>query len=246
MTKHIKINGLWSKIYEPNTKIKQVVIGVHGFCGDKESSVLVALADQLNKTGDVLITFDLPFHGENSNTSPINLNTCINSIGKILAYVKTEYKNLPVSIFATSFGAYLTLAYLSNQDENFNKIILRAPAIFMGETLEHILLDEKKISIENLKTSPVVFGYEKPLTITYAFLKDLMNLNLTDLPTTKYFIYVLQGKLDTTVNPIKNEEFFNSKYPNQHEIFYFDNADHRFKNPGNLEKIVKITMEILN
>lgn len=246
MTKHIQINKLWSTIYEPDDDIKQVVIGVHGFCGDKESSVLVALAEQLNKTGGVLVTFDLPYHGENTNTSPIDLNTCINSIGIILSYVKKLYKNMPISFFSTSFGAYLTIVYLSNHDEKLSKIILRAPAIFMGETLKHILLDENKISLETLKSNPVVFGYEKTLTITYKFLNDLMNLNLADLPTTKNYLYILQGKLDTTVFPTKNSDFFNEKYPNQHQIFYFENADHRFKNPGELEIIVKISTEILN
>ena len=245
MKKHIQINNLWSTIYEPDTKIKQVVIGVHGFCGDKESSVLIALAEKLNNNGGVLITFDLPFHGENSNTSSIDLCACINSIGKVLSYAKLHYKDLPISFFSTSFGAYLTLVYLSKHDEHLNKIILRAPAINMSETLKNIIQNEKEITIDELKNQPIDFGYGNSLIIDYKFLADLTNMNLMNLPTTQNNLFVLQGKLDTTVNPTENSKFFNKKYPNKHKIFYFENADHRFKKPGELEKILQITLDLL-
>ena len=75
MIKHLQIDGLWSKIYEPDGEIKQVVIGVHGFAGDKESSVLIALAEMLEKMNIALVTYDLPFHGENISNEAIDLNS---------------------------------------------------------------------------------------------------------------------------------------------------------------------------
>lgn len=246
MIKHLQIDGLWSKIYEPDGEIKQVVIGVHGFAGDKESSVLIALAEMLEKMNIALVTYDLPFHGENISNEAIDLNSCIESVGKVLEYVKRTYAEKPISFFSTSFGAYLTLNYLSKHNEKLNKVILRAPAIFMADTLKDVILAEREKTVEDLKKQPLTLGYEAPLVVNYKFLTDLQEQNLMNMPTTQNYLYVLQGKLDTTVNPINNAKFFNSNYKDNYEMFYFENADHRFKKPGELERILEITKNILN
>ena len=49
MEKYLIINGLHSCIYLPESAPKEVIIGIHGFSGDKESSVLVELSKHLNK-----------------------------------------------------------------------------------------------------------------------------------------------------------------------------------------------------
>lgn len=242
--KHLQINGLWSKIYLPSETINEIVIGVHGFAGDKESSVLTSLAKELNKQGKALLTFDLPCHGENDKTKVLSLKECIESIGTIFEFVNQNFNKIPISFFSTSFGAFLTLSYLSNYDKKLHKVILRAPAIFMDEVLENVILPEHNLSIQKLNNI-VNLGYESPLLVDNNFLNDLKNNSLESKNTTMNKLYILQGKLDTTVNPIKNQEFFNKYYSNNHEIYYFENADHRFKKPGELEQIIKITLDIL-
>lgn len=245
MEKHLIINGLWSRIYLPENNVNEIVIGVHGFAGDKESSVLIALAKELNKQGKGLLTFDLPSHGENDNTKISNLTECIESIGKVLEYVKNKYLNKPISFFSTSFGAFLILSHLSEKHENLHKIILRAPAIFMSEVLENVILPEHRAEVNELK-KVVNLGYEKPLLVDDKFLSDLKHNNLDNKTEILGKLYVLQGRLDTTVDPIKNHEFLEKHYLNNYEIFYFEKADHRFKKPGELEQIIKITLDILS
>lgn len=245
MEKHLIINGLWSRIYLPEENVSEIVIGVHGFAGDKESSVLVALAKELNKQGMALLTFDLPSHGENDRLKILNLTECIASIGKILEYVKNEYLNTPISIFSTSFGAFLTLSYLSEKHEKLHKVILRAPAIFMADVLENVILPEHKVEINELK-KVVNLGYEASLFVDDKFLLELKNNSLDKKAEISDKIFILQGRLDTTVDPIKNQQYFDKHYLNNYEIFYFEKADHRFKNPGELEQIIRITLNILN
>lgn len=245
MEKHLLINGLWSRIYLPLKNVNEIVIGVHGFAGDKESSVLIALADNLNKQGKALLTFDLPCHGENDKSQVLNLNECVESVGKILEYVKQEYPNSPISFFSTSFGAFLTLSYLSEKNEKLHKVILRAPAIYMGEVLENVILPEHETNANELKNI-VNLGYEVPLLVDDKFLIDLKNNTLDEKIEISDKLYILQGRLDTTVDPVKNQEFYNKHYSNNHKIFYFENADHRFKKPGELEQIIKITLDILS
>ena len=245
MEKSIVIEGISSRIYLPETKINEIVVGVHGFAGDKESSVLIQLAKELNKQNKALISFDLPCHGENDNSKNLNLNECICSLKTIFKYVKQNYNGISVSVFATSFGGYLTLVYLSNNNECLNKVILRAPAIFMGDILENVILPEHNFSFFDLQKT-VDLGYAKSLLIDDKFLLDLKNLSLEKENNINHFIYILQGRKDNVVNCDDNERFFNNHYPNKHKIIYFENADHRFKNVGELERIIKETLSILN
>lgn len=244
MQKTLKIQNLSTKIYFPDKKPDKIVIGVHGFSGDKESSVLIALGKALTAQGVALVTFDLPCHGENISSSPLRLSDCVNSLGYIFKYVRETYKDVPISLFATSFGAYLSLLYLNEYHESLDKIILRAPAIYMEKVLSDVLLPFNNLSADKLN-SPVPFGYGKTFLLDSEFLNELANNNLENTKTINNFLYILQGKQDDIVNPDDNSKFFNKFYPNQHKIIYFKNADHRFKNPGELERIISETLNIL-
>lgn len=245
MEKQIKINNLSASLYIPNESAKGVVIGIHGFSGDKESSVLIELSKHLNKNGVALVTFDLPCHGENDNSKILKLDECINSIKSIFEFTKSNFKNIPISVFATSFGGYLFLNYLSKSDEPLNKVILRAPAIYMAKVLINSFLKWRNLSKEDLKI-PVNVGKEQELFIDETFLSDLHNNNLEKARPTDNFLYIIQGKKDDIVDPVQNEAFFKKLYPNKHKFIWFEDADHRFKKAGELDKIIAETMNILN
>lgn len=245
MEKHILINNLHSNLYLPNNSTpKEIVVGIHGFSGDKESSVLIKLSKHLNENNIALVTFDLPCHGENDNSNPLILQDCFDSIRNIFDFVKNNFKNIPISTFATSFGGYLLLNHLSKNEEKLNKVILRAPAIHMSEVLENVIFPFNNLSAKKIE-SPVNLGFEKQLIINKQFLENLRENNLEYLPETNDFLYILQGKQDDIVNPELNEKFFKMHYPNRHQFIWFENADHRFKKPGELEKIISETLSIL-
>ena len=245
MEKFLVINDLHACIYLPETSPTEVVVGIHGFSGDKESSVLIELSKHLNKNGVALVTFDLPCHGENDYTKILNLDECINSIKTIFNFTKEHFKHTPISIFATSFGGYLLLNYLSKNEETLNKVILRAPAVFMAEVLTNSFLKWRNLSKEDLAT-PVSVGKKQNLFIDGTFLNDLQLNNLENAKPTNHYLYIIQGKRDDIVDPVKNEGFFKKHYPNKHKFIWFENADHQFKKPGELERIISETMKILN
>ena len=98
------------KLFTPAEKVKQIIIGVHGFAGDKESSVLAALAEQLVKKNCALICFDFPAHGKSSTPdSFLRVENCIQSLMEVVKYVKNHFPESKYGIFATSFGGYITL-----------------------------------------------------------------------------------------------------------------------------------------
>lgn len=245
MEKELKIQNLSARLYLPDTRPDKIVIGVHGFSGDKESSVLTTLGKELISHNIALVTFDLPCHGKSINVGPLRLSDCVNSLEIIFSYVRKSYNNIPISLFATSFGAYLSLIYLSKKHENLDKLILRAPAIDMAKVLGDVILPFNNLSEDDLST-PKSFGYEQTFLIDEEFLNELTQNNLENYSPINQFVYIIQGRKDDIVNPTKNESFFIAHYPNQHKFIWFDNANHRFKNPGELEKIISDTLSILN
>ena len=244
MEKHILINNLWSRIYLPKGRVKEVVIGVHGFAGDKESSVLIQLANNLVQQNIALVSFDLPCHGENDNSKVLRLTDCLESVETIFNYVKQNYANLPISVFATSFGGYLVLNHLSKHNENLHKLILRAPAIHIYKVLVEKILPEHNFTKSDLSKT-INLGYSSQLLVDNKFVDDLENNSLENAIPTNNFIYVMQGKKDDVVNPEGNKTFFEKHYSNKHKFIYFENADHRFKNPGELDKIISDSMSII-
>lgn len=244
MEKLFKIKNLSTRLYIPDNTPKQIVIGIHGFFGDKESSVLVKLGETLVSNDIALLTFDLPCHGQNDTSQLLKLSDCIASISSVFEWVRKNYSSTPLSIFATSFGGYLTLLYLSKQDEKLNKIILRAPAVNMHHVLENVLLPFQSLNAVDLKT-PKDIGKEQALWIGYDFIEELRSNKLQNVNPTDNFLYIFQGKKDDIVNPMDNENFFNGYYASKHKFIYFENADHRFKKPGELDRIINESLNIL-
>ncbi len=244
MVKNFKISGLAATLYLPSETPKEMVIGIHGFAGDKESSVLIALAKELAEDNITMLTYDLPCHSENISDKPLNLKECIDSVNEAYKYVKSNYGDLDISFFATSFGAYILLNFLSDNDVECKNIILRAPAIFMHKTLTDNIMPEFKYTLSDLET-PKEFGYNYPVYVDKTFYNDLVNQKLDERYISKHFLNVIQGKKDNVVSPKDNAEFFENKCSGNYNIYYFENADHRFKNPGELDEIIKISKDIL-
>lgn len=237
-----KIENINCKVFYPENEIKQVLIAVHGFAGDCESSVISAVASLL---GDNTLTlaFDLPCHGGDKTTGTLRLENCFEYLDKVTSYVKQKYKDVPISFFATSFGAYLLLNHLNHDKYNYLHIILRSPAIFMDEVLENNILPCHDLTIDDLMQNPQNLGFEKELIIDIAFLQELKSNSLKDA---KFGIHidVIQGDQDDVVSIVDNDKFFKSNC-SDYNIYYIKGADHRFKKPGELEQILKIVKDIM-
>lgn len=242
--KELQISGLSSRIYEPENEIKELMLAIHGFAGDKESSVIVAVAEMLTKHKIATISYDLPNHGGNVKSTPLSLEECIQSVCDMLTYAKKEYKGLPISIFATSFGGFLILQHLKRYSENFKNVILRSPAIDMANILVKNILPEHKLTIKDF-TNPQNLGYGYELWIDKKFIDDLHDNNLEGgINKTDNHFHIMQGLQDDIVDPNFVFDYANKYFNNSHTLHIFENADHRYKKPGELERIVDITQKI--
>ena len=224
-------------------EVEEIMIAIHGFAGDKESSAITAVANELNKQKIGVIALDLPGHGVSEvDGDYLTLDNCLDDIKRVEEYVKDEYKNVKVDIFATSFGAYLTLLLLTKHGNDYNKIVLRCPAIKMDEIFVNEILNDDLEEFKN-KTYTIV-GYERELKVNYAYYEELQNNQvIRDFNAKSDNIVIIHGDMDTTA-PIKDAFEFANKF--NVPVKVVEGADHRFKKEGELDKVVMHTLNFIN
>ena len=159
------------KAFLPDDSVKMFVLGVHGFAGDKESSMLFELAKVLVPEGGAVLCFDFPAHGD----SPTDENklTVENCKTDLLVAAKWAEKTYPVAkkfVFATSLGGYISL--LSCDNLTGYKMILRAPAVTMPKVLLESVLN---VTDKQFKKKGVIeCGFERRIRLPYSFYENLV------------------------------------------------------------------------
>ena len=164
------------RTYVPTGNIKEIIIAVHGFGGDKDSSAIRLLAEKMVKENFLVICFDFPSHGDSEvEADKLTIDNCMNDIETIEQYIKVEFgRDIKINIFATSFGAYITLLKIIKKKTRYNKIVLRASAIKMDEILKNTLLREP---FEDFKRTRVTkLGFRRIMNIPYDFYEELKKI----------------------------------------------------------------------
>ncbi len=249
--KLIEINSkeyqISTKIYLPeeNVQLKEMIIACHGFAGDKESSAIKMLAEEMIKNGIGVICFDFPGHGEsNADGSKLTIDNCMQDINTVENYIKQEYDNLPISIFATSFGAYIALINIARNNKKYKNIILRSPAIRMANIYRYNLLREPEEEYKNRGYTKL--GFERELIIPYSFMQELDNNDIFTMYKNMIIpkIDIIQGDKDD-VAPINDTKEFVSLNPQKIKLYIIEGADHRMKGEGELDKAINYSKEII-
>lgn len=223
---------------------RSVIIAMHGFCGDKESSCISALEEKANNVGIGLVKFDWPGHGESEVTGDqLTINNCLSDINSVVKHIKRVSPQAKIIAFATSFGGYLALLYHYYNRGVFDKLILRSPAINMYNTLQSGILKEDDIS--QIKHNGFIkYGFERDLKITKEFLDDLRNNDVNKLYKNLRLpkVSIIHGTDDDLVL-FKESELFSEEHGCK--LYPIKGADHRYKKPGELDKVIDITMDII-
>ena len=223
------------KSFMPETTIKKVVIGVHGFAGDKDSSVLSALAEELALNESGLICFDFPAHGKSeASDNLLRVENCMQDLLDVADYVREKYPQKEYGVFATSFGGYITLL-CSDKLPEF-KIALRAPAVTIANSFVEKIIPVSKVEFINNKGA--LCGFERKMYVTVDFYEDLLKHEI-QIPNEE--ILVIHGTEDDIV-PFADVKNIADKHPNI-KLIPIIGADHRFKKKGELERIIESAMK---
>lgn len=230
------------KEFKPE-KIYKIIIACHGFGGDKESSAIELLAQKLIEENIMVIAFDFPAHGESTAEGEEYLVTnCIDDLISIEEYIKKNYPNKPIGIFATSFGAYITLLKINKYNNNYFSIILRAPAICMDQIFENSIMREDINDFK--KRGYTVLGYEKEMKVSYKYYEELKNNKLFDVYNKNEELLIIQGTEDDMA-PINDSIRFLQEKNSKGKLEKIIGADHRMKKEGELEKAINIAVKYI-
>lgn len=231
------------KIYmQDNGNIENMVIFGHGFAGHKDNKAAERLADKLTSKnkGFALITFDLPCHGDDVKKK-LTLDDCITYYSIVINGSKEMFGAKKLYLNATSFGAFLTLKYISENENPFEKIVLRSPAVNMFKVISGSLVTEE--AREKLdKGKDAVIGFDRKVIINQQFLDDL---EATDLLSRDFMDYaddilIMHGTKDE-IAPFEDAQKLADD--NVIEFVPVENADHRYKDLNRMEYANAITVE---
>ena len=229
------------KIFEPDWgDVDQVILGVHGFGGSKESSVLEAVAEEMFLYRSALIAFDFPGHGESTASArELTLSNCCGCLMAVAEFARKLFHQAEkTAVFASSFGAYVTLMALDELTERYGhiRLVLRAPAVRMNTTFLTIArLSEEQL----LKKGRVICGYDRKMEIPYSFYEELAKTNVVadyDMP-----MMILQGELDDLV--LREDVEFFRLLNGKSCLVTIPRAGHRFDHEGELDMIVDLTRD---
>ena len=227
------------KEFVPQGSVERVIIGVHGFCGDKESNIFDRLADGLENTA--VIAFDLPCHGESEvGEDFLTVENCVRDLVFMASFARERYDGAKLSVFGTSFGGFVAL--LGADMLGDCRLVLRAPGVSMPDIILSTVL---KIDKEVFKAQGTVLcGFERKVNLPYSFYEELVALPEMKSKSFTAPILIFQGDEDRIVPMDDVTEFVKEHQGIRLEIIR--GAGHRFERENEKRRIVSITKEFLS
>lgn len=174
--------------------MKKICVYCHGFGESKER--IIQHYEILNSHNVGIMSFDLPCHGEDlTKYSDITIKKCLDYINEVLKYIKEKYKDINVILIGSSFGGYLTLCYINDYKEKFDKVFLKYPAVNFYEcTKRKLKIDDSYF--DNHKYFCLPSGYR----IYKEFYFDSKKHDIMiDFDKCNNDIYIIHGNADKTV-----------------------------------------------
>ena len=162
--------------------IRRVVLSVHGITGSARDKIQVGIAEEMDMYYAATVRFDFPAHGESPmDDAAFTLHNCVESIKTVGNWIRETYPTVEdLCIFATGFGAYVTLVALQDLQEMPGKLklVVQTPSVLMHQTL----LAMKNITRPTLEAMGKVrfVGKQRDLDVSFEFYKELEeNIALT-------------------------------------------------------------------
>lgn len=228
------------KIYEPDFGApRRCILGVHGFGSGKDTEILSALSEEMSIFGVATVCFDFPAHGENPLTSEaLTLDNCVETLLYTAQWAHNRYPDVDFCIFASGFGAYVTLITLEQLERCVGKVklVLQTPNVRMSDTL----LGMVRMDAEQFKAAgSVTLRAERRFEVTYEFYKQLReNVALT---TYESPMLLLHGELDEVV---QMDDLLSFRRINDDcKLVVIPGADHQFHAPGAWDMVVDLTRD---
>lgn len=227
------------KVSEPELgTVRSVVLGVHGLGGSSDDQIQVGIAEEMGLFGSVTVRFDFPAHGENPENE-LTLAGCADSLLSVAEFAREQYPDVEdLCIFATGFGAYVTLTVLPELLElpGTVKLVVQTPSVMMHETL----LAMKHISQATFRAMDrVTFRSKRPFDVTYSFYRELReNTVMASYPIP---MLILQGEEDAFIRMADIQNFH--QLNERSKLVIIPGASHRFLEEGAWDMVLDLTRD---
>ena len=221
--------------------VRRCVIGIHGFCGSKESKILEDIAEEMGLFGAATLRFDFPAHGDSPVTDwELSLKRCQETLEAVVRWAHKAYPYVDMCLFATGFGAFVTLVTLDDlrQIQEHIKLVLQTPDLSMAHTLLHMInMTEAAFH----KAGRVILGTttKRAVEVPYSFYEELQSQMVYynhDMP-----MLLLHGERDDLI-PLSYLEPFRRFNP-QSKLVVIPGADHQFRGEGQWDMVVDLTRD---
>ena len=233
------------KLYSGDGKaIRGLVLFGHGFGGHKDNKAAERFAGRaLDKLGMATVTFNWPCHGDDVRKK-LRLEDCDGYLTAVMEDIRERFDAPRIFAYATSFGAFLFLKYISEHGSPFVRIALRCPAIDIYRVqTEKIIRPEELEKLEKGKEVSVGFDRKVPLDRTY--LEQIKAVDLAGRDFIPYMddILILHGRKDEIVPFDMVQRFADEQLI---EFVPIDNADHRFQDPRAMDEAIKAIVDFFS
>ena len=155
-------------------QIRRLILGVHGLTGSAEDPIQANIAEEMTLFFSAAFRFDFPAHGSSPHSSDdFTVSNCVQCLLAVAKDAKNRYPQVEdLCIFATGFGAYITLLALHelNQLPGRVKLVIQTPSVKMDETLLSML----NLSAETFRVmESIELPTKRPLKLHYDLYKEL-------------------------------------------------------------------------
>lgn len=222
-------------------EIRRIVLGVHGLGGSTNDDIQAGIAEELEFFSSVVFRFDFPAHGESPlDSGYLTLPNCMNSLLAVARYAREAYPEVEdLCIFASGFGAYITLVCLDQLMEMPGKVklVVQTPSVRMHDTL----LAMKGMTEPTLQAMDKIkfVKLARPFEVSYSFFCDLReNFVLAAYPIP---MLILHGEEDSYIRMEDIQHF--RRINDQAKLVIIPGTTHRFLEDGAWDMVLDLTRD---
>ena len=215
---------------------KAIILCLHGFSGSKRSYTIERLHQEMQSEQIGTFCFDWPAHGESkAPVSQLKIESCLKDLEEVCSLMVKQY-SVPIHCFATSFGVYLLSLYRGQHPDDFEKVLLRSPALKMDKAIRSFM-DEDQFNAF-LEGKPMELGLSQPLAVDKNFLDDICRHDAYNLtPPHPDRMLMIQGEADLVVSP-QDSFMYAKRYGIT--IHMLEGTDHIYSKPGAIDQVMTL------
>lgn len=219
-------------------QVRRLVLGVHGITGSKNDPIQGAIAEEMEMFYSAVLRFDFPLHGDSDAAEEdLNLENCRESLLGAAAHLRELFPEVEtLCIFATGFGAYMTLLCMEELQEMGGelRVVLQTPAVLM----HMVMLKMKGLTRETFRAMDKV-TFRNNLPVSFSFYEEIRRHIV--FAAYRVPMLILHSEEDQFI-PIEHIRQFHS-VNEMSTLVLIPGASHQFEEDGAWDMVLDLTRD---